>query len=579
MFILRNFPLEQYSERLSYDANGNILTLNRNGNLASPGIRMDKLSYNYYSGNNRLNFVTDSVPNGTYADDIDNQTLNNYTYDEIGNLVKDNKEGITNVVWNVYGKIANVNKLDSSSTNTNKGRVRQVTYTYDAGGQRISKKVSKYTNAIVDYTWYVRDASGNILSTYSSSGDSTTALSAQNLIQNEVYLFGSSRLGSFTVNRNAEAAQLIDTTYLLPLVGYAVKHPFARGLKQYELSNHQQTPLTTISDKKIPVSANLLTVDYYLADIVSATGIYSGGMLQPGRSFSTNKYQFSINGQIKSDEIAPNTTSAEFWEFDSRVQRRWQPDPKPTVSESPYLCFSGNPILNTDIDGDVPFDGGGRKKKNQNPTALTNKAPATPKPAIKPLKTLIPSTGLDGITVKYFDPFKARRKESDTYEVKKEPERNGRGIVFTSKSGQGQGGGPNATNPDSQPVNIDGMLDMFSMANKAKQHPLKPDFSDPWSTVNASGKVAKQLGKDQVNKDLNANTNTNESNVNNKPIEVLEYPRQKEFDTFGMSKFIGSYGPDSLTFFDPNANKSNDDTKPDTGRVIIFKKPKKHIKE
>jgi hypothetical protein len=77
-------------------------------------------------------------------------------------------------------------------------------------------------------------------------------------------------------------------------------------------------------------------------------------MLMPGRTFQAGSvsYRYSINGQEKTTEIAPNTTTAEFWQYDARIVRRWNVDPKPNVSISPYNCFAGNPILYPDNNGD-----------------------------------------------------------------------------------------------------------------------------------------------------------------------------------------------------------------------------------
>src|SRR6478735_279356 len=83
-----------FKERVSYDANGNILKYLRNGHKAAN--TMDSLTYTYASGTNQLNWVRDQVAENTYGTaagdvpDIDNQSANNYGYDEIGNLIKDN---------------------------------------------------------------------------------------------------------------------------------------------------------------------------------------------------------------------------------------------------------------------------------------------------------------------------------------------------------------------------------------------------------------------------------------------------------------------------------------------------------
>jgi hypothetical protein len=73
----------------------------------------------------------------------------------------------------------------------------------------------------------------------------------------------------------------------------------------------------------------------------------------PGRSYSSgSKYRYGFNGQENSDEIAAGLTTAMYWEYDSRIGRRWNVDPLLKPDESSYLTFGGNPILNTDVNGD-----------------------------------------------------------------------------------------------------------------------------------------------------------------------------------------------------------------------------------
>lgn len=65
-------------------------------------------------------------------------------------------------------------------------------------------------------------------------------------------------------------------------------------------------------------------------------------------------YCFSFNGQEKDDEVsgAGNIMTAEYWELDSRLGRRWNVDPRPNAWESEYSIMGGNPILRTDVLGD-----------------------------------------------------------------------------------------------------------------------------------------------------------------------------------------------------------------------------------
>ena len=52
-------PLPDFATDYTYDAMGNILSLDRNGSSGT-NIQMDQMSYNYYAGTNRLEYVTDS---------------------------------------------------------------------------------------------------------------------------------------------------------------------------------------------------------------------------------------------------------------------------------------------------------------------------------------------------------------------------------------------------------------------------------------------------------------------------------------------------------------------------------------
>lgn len=83
------------------------------------------------------------------------------------------------------------------------------------------------------------------------------------------------------------------------------------------------------------------------------------GATLPGRNFNSNSYRYGgAGGQEKDDEITGVTGShytAEFWEYDSRLIRRWNMDPKPTGWESPYAAFRNNPIYFIDPDGDIPI--------------------------------------------------------------------------------------------------------------------------------------------------------------------------------------------------------------------------------
>jgi hypothetical protein len=74
----------------------------------------------------------------------------------------------------------------------------------------------------------------------------------------------------------------------------------------------------------------------------------------PGRSFSGSSYRYGFNGQERSDEIKGegNSYTAEYWEYDPRVGRRWNLDQKYFSGESRYAVNGNNPIIYLDPNGD-----------------------------------------------------------------------------------------------------------------------------------------------------------------------------------------------------------------------------------
>jgi len=83
-------------------------------------------------------------------------------------------------------------------------------------------------------------------------------------------------------------------------------------------------------------------------------------MEMPGRKFNAGSYRFGFNGAESDDEISGsgNLYTAEFWEYDTRIGRRWNVDPVDKPWMSPYHAFSNKPILNIDPNGanDSPPD-------------------------------------------------------------------------------------------------------------------------------------------------------------------------------------------------------------------------------
>ena len=139
---------------LSYDANGNIMTMNQKGILSTGGSDfIDKLTYTYENSStntatfsNRLQSVTDEKSNSqSFLGDFhyspaytmalngnkNAATAVDYSYDDNGNLTLDKNKDIASISYNYLNLpavIAMANKNNST-----------ISYTYDAGGNKLQK--------------------------------------------------------------------------------------------------------------------------------------------------------------------------------------------------------------------------------------------------------------------------------------------------------------------------------------------------------------------------------------------------------------------------------------------------------
>lgn len=335
---------QDYRERISYDANGNILAYNRHG--FGGAIPMDSLRYGYNKdgdgrlANNRLRHVKDDVSTTPGYDDIESQADDNYGYDAIGNLVRDDKENINVIEWTLYGKISKIIRNRGTSDSI------VINYEYNAAGYRVGKIVTK--NGVSTGTFFVRNEQGKVMAIYSSISDK--------LVLNELTIYGIGRIGTYLVSIDMNQSQNVES------------YNYQRGLKRYELRNQVESVLATISDEKHGVDVDSDNIiDSYESVVISASDYFPGGMVMEGREFNQGSYRFGFGGHEKSDEIKGigNSYTAEFWEYDPRLLRRWNCDPVLNVSQSPYVALENNPILITDISGANPDEPVPTKQEKQ----------------------------------------------------------------------------------------------------------------------------------------------------------------------------------------------------------------------
>ena len=127
-----------FNEAIQYDANGNIRTLRRNGDIDDNiPHEIDALEYSYDPINpNRLKKVFDSSNSTSgFLDDSNglSDAEDDYEYDEYGNLLRDTNKGI---------KISRYNHLNLPLEILRDGDESvRVQFTYDAAGNRVEKNV------------------------------------------------------------------------------------------------------------------------------------------------------------------------------------------------------------------------------------------------------------------------------------------------------------------------------------------------------------------------------------------------------------------------------------------------------
>ncbi len=286
---------------LEYDANGNIQSLRRNKNKGSDDSNeMDDLYYHYDPNKpNQLKQVQDNAPEETNAPDIKHQTSNNYEYNVIGQLIKNNSENVE-YIYNTSGLVTEVKK---------DGVVR-VKFFYNDRGQRVRKETfTNYgenggPNIMTERTFYVRDAAGKPLAIYNSGFLNNNH--EPSLTEHTVY--GASRLGVYSKRtRNTN----------------------------YEITDHLGNVRAVVS------RANNNEITKF------GTDYYPFGMPMPNRDKQGN-YRYAFQGQEKDKETGKEAFELRLW--DARIGRWLSPDPYGQY-HSPYLGMGNNPSSNIDSDG------------------------------------------------------------------------------------------------------------------------------------------------------------------------------------------------------------------------------------
>ncbi|AXG69193.1 RHS repeat-associated core domain protein [Kordia sp. SMS9] len=290
-----NYESTDYQvSNITYDANGNIKTLDRNKNTQGGSNKMDELSYVYNTNKpNQLKQITDAVTVITNANDIKTQTNpDNYEYNEIGQLIRNNGEDIS-YTYNAKGLVTEIKKILTDEL--------IVKFYYNDKNHRVKKE--SFSNGILQTTThYIRNTFGIPLAIYENS----------TLVEHTIY--GNTTLGI---------------------------HYRASDTNAYQLTDHLGN-----------VRAVILRNGTNAVSLTAKTDYYPFGMPMPNRHVGDG-YRYAYQGQEKDPETNMEAFELRLW--DSRIGRWLTTDPY-NQFHSPYLGMGNNPINGIDPDGGKFFD-------------------------------------------------------------------------------------------------------------------------------------------------------------------------------------------------------------------------------
>lgn len=337
---------QMYFNNFSYDANGNMMSAVAKDNA---GNYLDFQTYNYQtiSGNkinNRLYAIQDTaVDDSKYglSDQLnfDNtpstiNTVNNYRYDAIGNLIYNAQDSIINVEWTVFNKPKAIYRMAGCSK-------KNVKFDYDALHNRIAKHIYTSDSMWLYSEYYVKDGRGNIMTTYKHFYDDEEE--EMNFHATEQHIYGSSSLG---IRK--------DTLEMIGATVDTVNFVRVLGKKHYSLNNHLSNTNVVITDKKIPVESisNPGEVEYFVVEILSAQGYAPFGGDLKGMDFNSSDHPNSFNGKRDDEELGDwQDYGMRMYMKNARRFNSVDPLAIKFAELSTYQFASNSPIGAIDLDG------------------------------------------------------------------------------------------------------------------------------------------------------------------------------------------------------------------------------------
>jgi RHS repeat-associated protein len=310
-----------FGEKSTYDARGNMLTLQRQGMVKGTsnftnGL-IDNLTYNYNVGTNLISRITDV---GNTTEGFRNTSTNYFAYDNNGNMTYDPNKNLT----------ITYNHLNLPSRFTFMGN-NTIDILYDAAGQKLRKTVK--ANGVVTVT---QDYLGGI--------------EIKNNRLEAIY---------------NEEGRAYNTA---PAYPYVWRY-------EYNLKDHLGNTRVSFCDK------NKNGIIENQTELLQETHYYPFGMAFNGAWYADNTAppnKYLYNGKELNEEFGLNLSDYGARWYDAAIGRWWSVDPlaEKYVSINPYNYGLNNPIRFTDPDGMDVWDevNALKKKVDDRNNAETRKA-------------------------------------------------------------------------------------------------------------------------------------------------------------------------------------------------------------
>jgi len=303
---------------VTYDKNGNILSLYRDGQNGGIPVRFDDLAYTY--NGNQLQGVIDNAVCGCKAEGFNdtNSSDNDFTYDVNGNMITDDNKNIVSIEYNHLNlprKIVFDNALFDPEVYPSSGK--GIIYVYDATGVKLEKRVIEAAASVDTKTTYA----GNFM--YQDDA-------LQFFNQPEGYTQPVFKLGFFS--------------------HYEYVYQFKDHLGNIRLS---------YSDNNRDGSVNT-------SEIIEESNYYPFGLKQKGYNNVINggndlAQNWKFGGKEYNQELDLNWYDVSARNYDPALGRWMNIDPLAELMtrHSPYNYAFDNPIFFIDPDGNAPAGFGG----------------------------------------------------------------------------------------------------------------------------------------------------------------------------------------------------------------------------